>query len=345
LNAFWSVLKNDRQLSQAESRRMITIKRSVIFFMLAMLTEFATAATTAQEIQTYDGWYRVEIIVFKPRKPLVDDELWPNEKFNYPDNMIAVSVANPDEITPYSLSQLDSISATPEALPTINLEPKPTASGYLFEGRGKHNRRLIESSNQLETESEETTEQINSVVTDPIEPKLDFAQADVLLDSSLPEAYRALPKESHTLKSVARSLRRSSKYDLALHKAWLQPISGTPSPILVQTGDQYDDLFEIDGTLSISRSRFLHIQADLWFTLFEPKYNQSQFMLRQPADISELAKDYPELIRVEKNRDTHIAVQSFPLHHSRRMRSSVLHYIDHPYFGVLVKIEKFDYPS
>ena len=323
---------------------MIKNFRSLTFFILLLLTGSATAATAVHEIQNYDGWYQVEIVVFKLKKSPVSDELWPNERFNYPNNMISISAANPGDITPYSLSQLQSLSAAPVALPAVKLEPQPTASGYLFKGRGSQNRQLIESSSQLEATPEDSTDQIDNVVKDLIEPKLDFAQADVLLDSSLPKAYRALPKKSLTLESIARSLQRSSKYDLALHKAWLQPIGSTPSPILVQTGHQYDDLFEIDGTVSISRSRFLHIQADLWFTLFEPKYNQSQFMLRQPVDLTDKAKDYPELLRIEQNRDTHIAVQSFPLRHSRRMRSSVLHYIDHPYFGVLVKIEKFNYP-
>ena len=39
---------------------------------------------------------------------------------------------------------------------------------------------------------------------------------------------------------------------------------GAPTPILIQAGSRYDDYFELDGTLSISRSRYLHLDADLY---------------------------------------------------------------------------------
>jgi hypothetical protein len=190
----------------------------------------------------------------------------------------------------------------------------------------------------------ESTEQSSALVSAPIIVSgTDFLAVEELLDSTLPQAYRSLAKEAYTLAPIAGSLRRSSKYNLLKHQAWLQPINARPTPILIQTGDRYDDLFEIDGTLSFSRLRFLHLDANLWFTLFEPRFDQQQFFPGQTKIYSELEKNYPELIKAEETRDTHIAVHSFPLHHARRMRSSVMHFIDHPYFGVLVKIDRFTY--
>ena len=146
-----------------------------------------------------------------------------------------------------------------------------------------------------------------------------------------------------TLTTIARSLGRSSRYELLLHQAWRQPIGNKPIPILIQTGNRYDELYEVDGTLSFSRSRFLHLRTDLWFTQFEPKFNRQQFVRMQLGDLTAQAEKYPELVAFERNKDTHIAVHSHALRHSRRMRSSVLHYIDHPFFGVLVKIDNFTY--
>ena len=367
-------MKNDRQRSRAEYL-MIGINRSLFLFLLTVLAESALAEANAQEAlqlntQSYDDWYQIEIIVFKPKRPALSDELWPLEDFSYPENMVSVST---DKIAPYSLSQLNSLAMAPEAKLEPEPETIPAASSFLFEGRGSHNRALIESSNQSSVKIEDTSAQadqsgegaealpevLSEVLSEvpsrvlsgalsteqEADPELDFNQAAILLDSKRPEAYRSLPRESFTLGTIARSLRRSSKYDLAMHKAWIQPVSSSPSPILLQTGEQYDELFEIDGTLSISRSRYLHVQADLWFTQFEPKYNQSQFGSGSSIEFSELEKSYPELIRIEQNRDSFIAIQSFPLHHSRRMRRSALHYIDHPYFGILIKIEKFNNPS
>lgn len=179
-------------------------------------------------------------------------------------------------------------------------------------------------------------------------PGLDFNLANQLLDRLLPEAFRSLGDNKMELNKIARSLRRSSKYQLVLHEAWLQPINSKPTAVLIQAGDRYDDLYDIDGTLSFSRSRFLHVRTDLWFTRFEQRYNQQQLMSLAATDLPgndlpENAGDYPDLVALEKKHDTYIAVHSYPLRHSRRMRSSVLHYIDHPFFGILVKINRFDY--
>jgi hypothetical protein len=339
---------------------MMRTNYSLFLFVLAILVEPALAETSSQDArqlnsqsnnkQSYDDWYQIEIIVFKPKRPSLSDELWPGENFSYPDNMVSVSASTPGEIAPYLLSQLDSIATVPEAKQEQESVSALTTSNFHFEGRGSHNRALIESSSQDTGNAGESSIQAGLAGSEAeeataLQPELDFDQADVLLDAKQPEAYRSLPKKSFTLGTIAGSLRRSSKYDLAMHKAWLQPINSRPSPILLQTGEQYDDLFEIDGTLSISRSRYLHVQADLWFTQFEPKYDQSQFGALSPAGFSELQKNYPELIKIEQNRDAFIPIQAYPLHHSRRMRSSALHYIDHPYFGILIKIDKFQNPS
>ena len=171
---------------------------------------------------------------------------------------------------------------------------------------------------------------------------LDFIMADELLNSPLPQAFRSLPEQSLTLSALTGSLRRSSRYEVLLHNAWRQPVGTSPTPVLIQTGNRYGDLYEIDGTLSFSQSRFLHMQTNLWFTQFEPKFNQPQF-IRMQVDLPDEVKNYPDLVTIERNKDTHIAVHSHTLHHSRRMRSATLHYIDHPFFGLLIKIDKFTY--
>lgn len=318
--------------------------RFLQYFLAALIPSFAFSQSLL--IPDSDNWYQVEIIVFKQRRLPVSDEIWPLEEISYPANMVSVSAVSNELITPYSLSQLENIADSKALFDASAQAPAPLFDGFLFEDRGSytHNRQLLESANQLEpvpaeepvaagpeTESEKADEG----------PGLDFALADELLNSVMPQAFRALPPEVLSLSAIARSLKRSSRYDLLLHQAWRQPMGSQPIPVLIQTGERYDDLYEVDGTLSFSRSRFLHMQADLWFTQFEPKFNQQQFIPAQPDGLTEQAKKYPELVAFERNRNTHIAIHSHTLRHARRMRSSVLHYIDHPFFGVLVKIDNF----
>lgn len=300
------------------------------------------------QIPDFEGWYQVEIIVFKQTRNPVSDEIWPLKPVSYPANMVSISPERDEQLTPYTLSQLHDLNASQDLFDATVDEPAPIYDGFLFDDRGSysHNRQLLETANQVESAIDEETadaELDGEVMDDDEESVLDFAMAEGLLNSTLPQAFRSLPEETLRLSTIARSLRRSSRYDVLLHTAWRQPVNIDPTPVLIQTGNRYGELYEIDGTLSISRSRFLHIHADLWFTQFEPKFNQPQFIRSQLEDLPEEAKDYPELVTIERNKDTHIAVHSHTLRHSRRMRSGVLHYIDHPFFGVLIKIDNFTY--
>lgn len=135
------------------------------------------------------------------------------------------------------------------------------------------------------------------------------------------------------LQAIADSLRRSNGYRPLLHWRWiqpgwerdqarplhvqvpagsalpltqpsalasklaLQPLRGAPDPSAVVGAG----LPLLDGTVSLSRSRFLHLAADLIYV----------------------------------DPDTGIPMQ---LKESRRMRSNELHYLDHPRFGVLVQV-------
>jgi hypothetical protein len=118
-------------------------------------------------------------------------------------------------------------------------------------------------------------------------------------------------------------------------------------PIMIQAGEHYDDRFELDGTITVSRSRFLHMETDLWFTEFAPLYQQSD-MSRSTAEnfvSPEIRRQFPAVAAWESNRGQYVPVHSHQLQQSRRMRSSTLHFIDHPRFGILVTVEAFEWSA
>lgn len=344
-------------------KRLATRSSIIGLILLTLLSAHSFAALP--DAPDFENWYQVEIILFKQSQPLSSDEIWPFEIVRYPTELVSIGPSSDELISPYSLSQamLIESSMLPTDMADIPGQSAPANSNFLFhqQGSASRNRQLMESVNQqfsLEDESDaESMRQppIDGAVDSdgPLSPVQEFSQlpdaeadeaslnfrySNEILDSNLPQAFRSLHSREFTLNKIARSVRRSSRYELVMHKAWLQPIQAKPTPILIQAGEQYDDLFEIDGTLSFSRSRFLHLSADLLFTQFEPKYSQQQIL-----SVTNQNTKYPDLAKLEKNRDTHIAIQSLPLKHARRMRSSVLHYIDHPLFGILVQINKFTY--
>lgn len=62
------------------------------------------------------------------------------------------------------------------------------------------------------------------------------------------------------------------------HKVWRQPVGereNAPS-IIVSGGNKYDSHYELEGSLTVSVSRYLHLDTDLWFTSFEANIGQEE---------------------------------------------------------------------
>lgn len=143
---------------------------------------------------------------------------------------------------------------------------------------------------------------------------------------------QSLGSGERNLQAIAEAMRRSSHFRPLLHWRWRQPgwgrgrakaihvqipagsnlpltdvAAGTSKFLLQQLRSSLDSgltshsaLPLLDGTLTLTRSRYLHMAVDLIYN--DPK--------------------------------TGVPLQ---LKESRRMRSGELHYLDHPRFGVLVQ--------
>ena len=109
---------------------------------------------------------------------------------------------------------------------------------------------------------------------------------------------QALPPSAYRLSGIWSALKRTRNYRPIRHLAWQQPGLSSRSAPLVAVGDDELDA-QIQGTVKVSLSRFLHLDLDLVL---------------------------------------HEADQRFRFTSSRRMRSNELHYLDHPMFGAIVII-------
>lgn len=90
--------------------------------------------------------------------------------------------------------------------------------------------------------------------------------------------------------------------------------AGAPAPDSMQTDTPATEVLtepELRGTLRLSLSRFLHVEPNLW-----------------------LSTDN------DQGERYHVAITQ-----SRRMRSEETHYIDHPLFGLLVRITPWEHPE
>ena len=196
-------------------------------------------------------------------------------------------------------------------------------TSFLFESR----RRFPRQATQQPTEVD-----VNGETQAPVDFEALFATTET-------PVFKELPKSERLLNNLAGSIRRSSLYRILTHQSWVQPIGSETTSILLQAGKHHDETFELDGTINLSRSRYLHVNTNLWFTEFAPLFQieSTAANLLSPKQRAE----HPQVAQWEATKGQYIPIHAHPLQQSRRMRSSTLHYIDHPHFGVLVKIDNF----
>lgn len=317
----------------------------------------------------FDNWYQVDVIVFKPSSANPDEEDWATHSQTVPADIIAIS--GPDF---FKLSQLEQASAMNAASDQQNNplqdNSASTAPQFAFSSDNnlEKNRRIIEaatgqnesagsgrtnsddgaqdrSENQLDSAAQG---QENTDNTDNNNSDLDLqTQIKQLVEMTNPQSPGALAfsrrDQQSTLKAIIRSLNRSSRFEVLGHYAWVQPINAETTAVLIQAGERFDDSFEVEGTLGLYRSRFLHAETDLWLTRFAPKTDTpNPYLMGFESSLEdEVLAGYPQLVDVERNRGLHYPESRYPMKQSRRMRSDELHYIDHPMFGLVIRITRY----
>lgn len=151
--------------------------------------------------------------------------------------------------------------------------------------------------NALEINFPEKVEFINDELPPPARPIKPLSQADFVL------------------KREESRIANNGQYTLLLHTGWKQKLTDpTSSPkVRIHGGGFYDregsDIDEVDGTITISKGKFINIKSNLFLT--EPAY-----------EITELPN----------------GLLSYPMQNLRRTKENELNYIDNPVFGLLIKV-------
>lgn len=101
------------------------------------------------------------------------------------------------------------------------------------------------------------------------EPLLPLFESERQLSPTM----RKLPINSRTMNGDAYAFRVTEGYRLLWHQAWQQPlVDEQDAPwILVEGGEDYEGRYELEGSLRIHLSRFLHMTANFWLTEFGPQ--------------------------------------------------------------------------
>ena len=153
--------------------------------------------------------------------------------------------------------------------------------------------------------------------------------------------WRLLESDQHYLEGVAKRLRSSANYTVLQHFSWQQPVVPKQESLSlrIEAGrdfsaqfprhetSQYEfsdqsvsadagsrKVWELEGSIKIGISRYLHLYTDMVYRL--------------PRQISAAS---------ERHAVGDTILVDYPIRSHRRMRSKELHYIDHPLVGILVE--------
>lgn len=215
--------------------------------------------------------------------------------------------------------------------------------------------------------------------TEPdLEGSQELLQLDPAPQGKPPIAFRRLLERELALRADAQRIERAPDLELLAHFGWrqpgLEPDQATPiqlndallrNPAMesVSTAGGLSEPTEavpprLSGTLKLILSRYLHIATDLLYRepnkeaqTFEmqpiPEAMQSDEIPNAAAEAGEPGpEDGDELDLFEQLAAQQMAPPPPPYHvyrmqQSRRMRSGELHYLDHPVFGLAVKVTPY----
>ncbi len=283
--------------------------------LLALMIGAPASAADSTAGKPDPRYYSVEMIIFSYEEP--DDSLserWPeNVQVELPNSYL--QLYRPSDITP------ELLKATQQEVQT-----------------------------RVKTNEQGETELVDTPVG--VVPLSSQQRADIK-NNRLPNFFY-MPKKKMQLNAQHNRLKRRNNLRVLYHEAWSMPVydRANSTPILIQGGEQFDNLFELEGSIEISVARYLHLDTNLYLREFEANHNTNQ---ANPADFNERLSSQDSSVSVLQQSTTapnpSLALLGFrqyrvdtiiPLKQSRRMRSRDLHYIDNPRYGILIQLTPYN---
>ena len=270
----------------------------------AVLTSALVAPSTQAQTKTHEGWYQVEMIVVA-RKDDTGQEHWPsNITLRYPGDWVELKDPNATEMNGTTDNSASSIA------PTVDLTK---------------------------------------------------------------EAFYVLPASERQLNAQAQKLQRSARFEVLFHNAWRQVITNKKASkaILINGGQTFGQHQSLEGSIRLSVATYLELQTNLWLAQFDVNVGQEitqawpEIPLRPnhtAATINNLSLDSEVEAELEQalanetpqwsngNFDANAAVpeadnfvtrQIILLQQERDMRTSEVHYIDHPALNVIIQVTSY----
>ncbi len=331
-------------LTPASLTKLLT---PIVGSLLAVATLGSSAlaqvdASSAQEQAEADRWYQVEVILFAHKQTASDEILRNDIALAYPPNWIQLK-------DPEALIEACQAAAQAEENSPLSATTDSASNAN--------------ASNRIDPTAEIAAEPQHSLCPQMADSEDRDEALRQLVDLER-EAYYLLPKAMRGLNDQAQELKWSRAHRVLFHEAWRQPIlnSDRATSILVSAGESYGQHKELEGTFSISVSRYLHLRTNLWFTQFAHNYGQDKGLWpdlptspdQRDYSITKIEEDITSpWDKIEPLNDEYDKILARPfvperialIKQKRRMRSKEIHYVDHPSVGMILLIEPYEVPE
>ena len=174
----------------------------------------------------------------------------------------------------------------------------------------------IEEDSDLSVSEDETPSDIESI------PTLEVNKSVFEIDSA----------REFSLSAEVSKIARSRDFRVISTKSWFQNIKDKDAAELIFIDSDFFKGTRIFGFFQLYRERFLHFNTKLYLSELDPLFTQDErLMVGKNVFNEEKELDIYE----EKNQKV-----LYEVVHSKKFRSGELHYVDHPKFGMLIKLSK-----
>jgi hypothetical protein len=170
------------------------------------------------------------------------------------------------------------------------------------------------------------------------------------------------PVSELEFRGKAAFMQRTGRYATLFHETWVQPVADPENavPLVIDRSGDLQDWPRLQGSVRLFLTRFLHLETTLWLNtdgsylpgdwrMPAPPLGPASLVVIEPAPLEPLDSGLPDygLGVAEDEAQTNIPAESGPeypwrhavaLNQSRRMRSTEVHYIDHPLLGLVIKL-------
>ncbi|HNP34616.1 MAG TPA: CsiV family protein [Woeseiaceae bacterium] len=153
-----------------------------------------------------------------------------------------------------------------------------------------------------------------------------------------PDDIELLPADQFSLQEAYGRLSRLQAYKPLMHFGWIQQSVPDAEPVLLDIERFGDRPAELEGTVSLRLSRYLHLAVALSLAANDAQVNEQSD--GQSDGQSDTHREQPSAGSGYSDRQ--YAPLRYTLRQERIMKPGDTRYFDHPKFGVIAKVTRHD---